>query len=851
MVNVDFDKYSFILDGKREIIRAAAVHYFRMPGFDTWKDRLSKVKYSGYNTIDMYINWGFHSPEPGKYDFSGIRDIKKLMQIATDMGLYIISRPGPYINAELSGGGFPDWILNKKDLVLRNKKDNDFIYSKEYMKHVKEWYDNIIPIVMECPNVIVLQIENEYHTNELEPDYIQELKEYVRSMGCELPLMHNDMYAAGLYADVVDIYALDNYSVTYFDQPWQSFPEVFSVLDNLEENTREFCEKSPMFIAELQAGWFDKWGGMGYKEMRKALGREHLDIVTKSSLSQGVTGFTHYMGCGGTNWGNLASTEVYSSYDFASPVTEAGLATDRLYQARIINNFLSSFDITRTELAENQPIIKSSSPDANLTYFLRTNLKDNSKWLFIRNDSIGKTEAYVNGEYSIEIDPQEMLILPSFLNLNDIEIVYSTLPLMYRKHNSNKQLIFVKTSLSGELSIIVPENYDVELNSSTDNISLSREGETLCVSFSKKPVFDNPIILTLKGEGKKSSFMFLPESMIDYISIIDDHIIVGPDLITTDESKILLASSESKRFYSVDIDANIEFQEIEKPDEVDSILVDDWKIHDLAVEIRGEDLTGTSWKEVKQDLDTDSNEVYGSYFWYKSEYDGKLSELELNVRHCFAVYLNGEEIFSHDSFNSISGPDTDEPVSFKIPYCMQKERNQIILLVQNMGHNKGFEDDTTNPRGLLSYSTKPESNLKWFVKEAFTQEAICDESLTNLPEIKSQRKVICAVSEFSFSPPDEHQVPLGLVFNKPPFNKASIYLNDVLIGHYWQDKGPQDKFYLPEEFYARDGSQNTIKLVIWYRGIDNVKNYTSLFNNVNIFIEPYSVYRLTELEEIK
>jgi len=109
---------------------------------------------------------------------------------------------------------------------------------------------------------------------------------------------------------------------------------------------------------------------------------------------------------------------------------------------------------------------------------------------------------------------------------------------------------------------------------------------------------------------------------------------------------------------------------------------------------------------------------------------------------------------------------------------------------------------------------------------------------------------MCSVTKFNFFRPDKHQIPLGIVFSNPPFNKASIYLNDILIGQYWRDRGPQNKFYLPESFYNQDGEPNTIKLVIWYRSIDKDTNYTRRLSDANIFIEPYGLYKLTELKEL-
>jgi hypothetical protein len=50
------------------------------------------------------------STKPGVYRSEGIFDLQPFYDAATEAGIYLIARPGPYINAEVSGGGFPGWI---------------------------------------------------------------------------------------------------------------------------------------------------------------------------------------------------------------------------------------------------------------------------------------------------------------------------------------------------------------------------------------------------------------------------------------------------------------------------------------------------------------------------------------------------------------------------------------------------------------------------------------------------------------------------------------------------------------------------------------------------------------------
>lgn len=62
----------------------------------------------------MYVPWNLHEPFPEQYNWEGIADLEAYLQLAQDMGLYVLLRPGPYICAEWDFGGFPWWLASSK-----------------------------------------------------------------------------------------------------------------------------------------------------------------------------------------------------------------------------------------------------------------------------------------------------------------------------------------------------------------------------------------------------------------------------------------------------------------------------------------------------------------------------------------------------------------------------------------------------------------------------------------------------------------------------------------------------------------------------------------------------------------
>lgn len=65
----------------------------------------------GFNTVSFYVFWGLLEPKQGDISFEGFRDLQPFFDAALKAGIYLIARPGPYINAEVTAGGFPGWSV--------------------------------------------------------------------------------------------------------------------------------------------------------------------------------------------------------------------------------------------------------------------------------------------------------------------------------------------------------------------------------------------------------------------------------------------------------------------------------------------------------------------------------------------------------------------------------------------------------------------------------------------------------------------------------------------------------------------------------------------------------------------
>ena len=100
---------TFLLDGKPMLVKAAELHYPRIPR-PYWEHRIKMCKALGMNAICMYVFWNIHETEEGVYDFSGQNDVVEFCRLAQKHGMWVIVRPGPYVCAEWEMGGLPWWL---------------------------------------------------------------------------------------------------------------------------------------------------------------------------------------------------------------------------------------------------------------------------------------------------------------------------------------------------------------------------------------------------------------------------------------------------------------------------------------------------------------------------------------------------------------------------------------------------------------------------------------------------------------------------------------------------------------------------------------------------------------------
>ncbi len=448
----------FYMDSKPFDIYSGAMHYFRtVPEY--WEDRLTKLKAAGFNTVETYVCWNLHEKKPGEFDFSGILDIEKYLEIAQKVGLYAIVRPGPYICAEWDFGGLPAWLLKDKNMQIR-------CMYPDYLKCVERFYKELLPRLVphlesHGGNIIAMQVENEYGSYGNDKDYLRYVEKLTRDCGIDCLLFTSDentnnMISGGSLPDIYKVLNFGSRSRT-----------AFNVLKGFENDGPNMC-------GEFWCGWFDHWRDKHHT-------RNSLEIVNeiKGFIDNGAS-FNIYMFHGGTNFGFTAGANhnqghgyepTVTSYDYCAMLTEWG-------------DYTPAYHAVRKLLCEKQGIEPPELPESpKLQSIGKVELTETAS-LFENLDNIGE-------KHHVPV-PEEM----EYFGQNFGLIYYETT----LKGNYNASPMYVKN-----VHDFAEVYFDGEKKTSIDRTLYSVEDKTTLkdVIFKKKKGESSPFLMpALSGERK-------------------------------------------------------------------------------------------------------------------------------------------------------------------------------------------------------------------------------------------------------------------------------------------------------------------------------------------------------------
>ncbi|WP_042667189.1 beta-galactosidase [Desulfurococcus amylolyticus] len=325
------------------------IHYFRVPKH-LWRDRLLKLKRAGGNCVSTYIPWNWHDPREKVVNFTDgtsqwhvasyySRDLASFLELAGELGLRVIARPGPYICSEWDSGGHPNWIYTKA-MRLRSLDPG-------YFKHVVEWYNSVLNILkpyVEREIVIGIQVENEYFWGN--EKYIEKLAEIVEEkLPGVLVFTNEDPYLTRI-PNTIDLYP----------SPWD--------MRQFDDRLRSYLSSQPglfKMIMELEGGWFKSSRYGYYPTNRLSIPPEWTEILLKTAVGMGLNNINIYMFHGGSNPGYYTAKYLASSYDFEACIREWGELSERYYRVKRVFTFLNGFQELVTSLKPGETVKTAST----------------------------------------------------------------------------------------------------------------------------------------------------------------------------------------------------------------------------------------------------------------------------------------------------------------------------------------------------------------------------------------------------------------------------------------------------------------------------------------------------------
>nr|MDO8085994.1 beta-galactosidase [Candidatus Sigynarchaeum springense] len=872
---IDYDRYSLRIQGTRVFLVGGEFHYWRIPDRERWEDILKAYKGGGLNCLRIYFHWGYHNPAEGKYVFDGNKDINYLLKLCEKIGLYVFVASGPYICAETTAGGFPLWLLQRRDVRIRHMKgDLRFKYDDAYMRYAKDWLSHFIDQVKqhqltENPSgcIIGYQIENEYGVTLIKglKRYMVELAQHVRDCGITVPIFHNDAFEAGSWNGLVDLYGFDKYPVFANKKAKAlkpaSWPKwMFKLLvDGSEKTVRGYkppARDTPMFIPELQGGWFNHWTvKYNFDDLYDYYGTTYQKMLVESYAAQGTSMMSLYMYYGGTNHGTIGSPEVHTSYDYAGCIREYGFLTDRALQLRTFLHFARSFMPLLVECSRAKPSIKT---DPGGMLYRQRNAPDGTEFYFFRNFK-GKKDKFaivladgtrVPKEGGHVLAPRDCLVGVGNFKAPDFTIKLCSMPVLV-KATTPRGMILVLGQNGGEL-LLDGDGFKV-----AGGVKQTEEANFTRIQFPA------PGLATVTSRaGKILDIACL--SMEDAITC-NTRFIEGDSVITWGAHGSFFSRENMVEFHALGKQRVHMFSSwpIKGFDTVKDAPFPGLKAAELGEDIDVFDVVLSGWERMKADLgkiswqgidfatqrDPIDHGFMSGHVLYKCTFnpgDANGLTLKLNIRHKAAAWLNGKFVGGHHVYNLAMLIDPFHPGSINGPdplrlggktYDLSKavlpgKENELLVLVESLGQCKQFFmfNDCRIPRGILSAKfSRKQVGEKWSIAGTDVTKLNDAYSTSGLPgeaealgvegtrwepvdelSLHPDDQVVWFRTSFKWNPPDDAWIPLRL--HLEGFHNANIFLNGHYVGRYWGDKGPQQDFYLMDKYLQ---AENVLVMGCW------------------------------------
>ncbi len=307
----------FEVDRKPFFVYGAAFFYERVPR-SRWRASLEAYKRLGINTIDLYLIWNWHELADGDFDFTGRtnarRDLPALFSLIHELGFKTILRPGPVIRNEWKNGGYPDWLLRRREYnmplhdvlegrypataTFQNAHSDDaaaeWMNNRTHIFYATRWLQRVLTVIKPWSSgVIAIALDDDqgaYIDNQTWPaPHFQAYLKYLESTvhaatGPSVPAFINTYQMKVTASSPVwawgNWYQSDAYSIGEHDRSQLEFST--GLLQTQPDR--------PAMVSEFQAGWLQ-----GADETRpRAADPTNTELALGTILQMGAHGVVNF-----------------------------------------------------------------------------------------------------------------------------------------------------------------------------------------------------------------------------------------------------------------------------------------------------------------------------------------------------------------------------------------------------------------------------------------------------------------------------------------------------------------------------------------------------------------------------
>lgn len=502
---------------------------------------------NSFNGIGLYEHWGWHAPNNETLDFeNGAHDFARVFELAKEIGLYVIYRPGPYINAESNGGGFPGWLTTGEYGPLRDDNEK---YTAAWKRYSEATVDYVRPhLITNGGPVIMWQLENEYGSqwlnrekktaNQSAVNYMELLQDSHREWDIDVPLTHNNPNMntwawSKDYSDTggeVDVYGFDHYPSCWTCnlaqcEGFNGRVEPYTVFDYYT-NFQTVAKTQPSFLMEFQGGSYNPWDGPA-GGCSSSTGPTWVNLFYRHNLAQKVSAVNIYMLFGGTNWGNIGIPEVGTSYDYSAPIKESRLIGDKYSETKLFGLFMRvARDFVKVDRVGNGTAYSTNdeiyatelrNPDTGAGFYVMRHeyspSTELSKFRVKVSTEAGNLTVPSQGSITLDGIQSKVLVTDFRIGATKKKLTYSTLEVLTVSDLGNRQIVvlWAPNAETGEFLLKGTKSGKVISGKGGDKKSLtkSKNGVITNVVVKDEPTvieYDNKVQVVIVD--RKSAYKF-------------------------------------------------------------------------------------------------------------------------------------------------------------------------------------------------------------------------------------------------------------------------------------------------------------------------------------------------------